>query len=138
MSRLFLISVIPTLALALNHYACAQETTVNSAEQAVETTVDVTVDVPAEATPAATPVVQADSSNNYLCTLGDLQRRVEVDYGAPPAPVPCYVSYYKDTEASGSVSTLWQADNKEGYCETQAATFISKLESWGWDCNNNP
>jgi hypothetical protein len=54
----------------------------------------------------------AQDSNNYLCSNGDLQRRVEIVYETG-VTVPCEVHYYKDTEAPG---------------------FITQLASWGWDC----
>lgn len=75
----------------------------------------------------------AQVNNNYLCSNGDLQRRVEIVYETG-VTVPCEVHYYKDTEAPGDRQVLWRALNEEGYCEEQTRQFITQLASWGWDC----
>lgn len=75
----------------------------------------------------------AQDSNNYECSHGDLQRRVEIVYETG-VTVPCEVHYYKDTEAPGERQVLWRALNQEGYCESQTQQFITQLASWGWDC----
>ena len=72
-------------------------------------------------------------SQNFQCTQGDLQRRVEiVQEGA--ASVPCEVHYYKDSEAQEERQVLWRAMNESGYCESRAREFVTKLEGWGWNC----
>ena len=76
----------------------------------------------------------AQDSNNYQCLMNDLTRRVEVFYETGIS-VPCEVHYYKDTEAPGERQVLWRAMNEEGYCESQAAAFIDKLEGMGWSCD---
>lgn len=76
----------------------------------------------------------AQDSNNYQCRSGDLTRRVEVFYETGVS-VPCEVHYYKDTEAPGEREVLWRAMNEEGYCESQASTFVEKLEGLGWACD---
>ena len=75
----------------------------------------------------------AQESNNFKCSNGDLQRRVEIVYETG-VTVPCEVHYYKDTEAPGERQVLWRALNEEGYCESQTQQFITQLASWGWDC----
>ncbi len=83
----------------------------------------------AAATLAATSLV-ADPTE---CRLGDLARSVEIVYSAPGQAVPCEVLYRKAAE--GTLETLWRATNETGYCEARADEFITKLESWGWTCN---
>ncbi len=75
----------------------------------------------------------AQEPNNYQCSHGDLQRRVQVVYETG-VTVPCEVHYYKDTEAPGERQVLWRALNQEGYCEEKTREFITKLGSWGWSC----
>ena len=72
-------------------------------------------------------------SQNYQCTQGDLQRRVEIVHEGGN-PVPCEVHYYKDSQAQGERQVLWRAMNDSGYCESKAREFIEKLEGWGWSC----
>jgi len=78
----------------------------------------------------------AQDQNNYLCSQGDLQRRVEIVYETG-VTVPCEVHYYKDTEAPGERQVLWRALNQEGYCEEKTREFVTQLAAWGWDCNQN-
>jgi len=75
----------------------------------------------------------AQGAGKYQCSLGDLQRRVEI-LTDPGVSVPCEVHYYKDTEAPGENQVLWSAGSQEGYCESKAEEFITRLEGWGWDC----
>lgn len=75
----------------------------------------------------------AQDPQNYHCTHGDLQRRVEIFY-EPGMAVPCEVHYFKDTEAPGESQVLWRALNEQGYCERKTAEFISKLKGSGWNC----
>ena len=76
----------------------------------------------------------AVAQDNYLCSNGDLQRRVVIVHETD-AGVPCAVHYYKDTEAPGEEQVLWQAKSEEGYCEAQAQAFIEQLANWGWNCS---
>jgi len=76
----------------------------------------------------------AQDSNSFQCRSGELTRRIEVFYEAGVS-VPCEVHYYKDTESPGEREVLWRAMNQEGYCESQAAAFVEKLEGMGWSCN---
>jgi hypothetical protein len=75
----------------------------------------------------------AQSSETYQCTMGNLQRRVEVVH-MTAAPAPCEVLYFKDTEAPGERQVLWSAGNEAGYCESQAEGFIERLTGLGWTC----
>lgn len=78
-------------------------------------------------------LIFAQEPQNYVCTHGDLQRRVEIFY-EPGVAVPCEVHYFKDTEAPGETQVLWRALNEAGYCERKTAEFISKLKGLGWNC----
>ena len=76
----------------------------------------------------------AQDAQNYRCTYGELQRRVEILYETG-LTVPCEVHYYKDTEAPGELQVLWRAMNQSGYCEMKTQEFIAKLEELGWSCS---
>ena len=78
----------------------------------------------------------AQGSQNYLCTYGDLQRRVEILY-ATGMTLPCEVHYYKDSEAPGEMTVLWRALNEAGYCEAKTQEFVTKLKALGWSCAAN-
>ncbi len=72
-------------------------------------------------------------SQNYQCSYGDLQRRVEILYETG-VTVPCEVHYYKDTEEPGERQVLWRALNETGYCERKTEGLIAKLLEMGWQC----
>ena len=76
----------------------------------------------------------AQDRNNYQCSNGDLQRRVEIVYETG-VTVPCEVHYYKDTEAPGERQVLWRAMREEGYCEEKTREFVAQLVTWGWSCD---
>lgn len=76
------------------------------------------------------------AASKYTCSLNGLVRRVEINYSAANATLPCDVNYYKDSEAPNEVNTLWSAQNLTGYCEQKAGEFVDKLQSWGWECNS--
>ena len=78
----------------------------------------------------------AQGSSNYLCSHGDLQRRVEILYETGMT-YPCEVHYYKDSEAPGEPQVLWRAMNEAGYCERKTQEFVDKLTSLGWSCGAN-
>jgi len=78
----------------------------------------------------------AQGSASYLCTHGDLQRRVEILYETGMT-LPCEVHYYKDTEATGEPQVLWRAMNEAGYCERKTQQFIDKLTGLDWCCGSN-
>ena len=69
------------------------------------------------------------------CHLGQVSRTVEVVYATAGQPVPCEVLYAKP--AQGTLESLWRARNQAGYCEEQAAAFITMLESMGWSCEQS-
>lgn len=76
----------------------------------------------------------SQAPQNYQCSLGELQRRVEILYETG-VTVPCEVHYHKDSEAApGEVQVLWRALNEAGYCERMAEAFVEKLGDLGWDC----
>jgi len=75
-------------------------------------------------------------SDNYQCTLGDLQRRIEI-FHEPGVSVPCEVHYYKDSEAAGEMQVLWRASHEAGFCEQKTRDFIVQLENMGWACGEN-
>ena len=81
-------------------------------------------------------VATAQDSDEYQCTYGDMQRRVEIAH-EPGVEVPCSVHYYKDTEAPGEQQVLWSAEKDPTYCRARAMEFIAKLEGWGWDCGRD-
>ncbi|MEM8766049.1 MAG: hypothetical protein AAGE43_01290 [Pseudomonadota bacterium] len=72
------------------------------------------------------------AANPTNCSFGELSRNIEVVYANPGQAVPCEVIYDKASE--GSIETLWQANVEAGYCESQAAGLIAKLEGLGWRC----
>jgi hypothetical protein len=76
----------------------------------------------------------AQVPQNYQCSYGDLQRRVEILYETG-VTVPCEVHYYKDTEAPGEREVLWRSLHESGYCESKTQEFIEKLLEIGWDCS---
>ncbi len=76
----------------------------------------------------------AQDAQNFRCTNGELQRRVEILYETG-LTVPCEVHYYKDTEAPGELQVLWRAVNQSGYCEMKTQEFIAKLGELGWSCS---
>jgi hypothetical protein len=80
---------------------------------------------------------QGNLGSAYVCTLNNLQRRIEIDLLNAPAPVPCEVNYYKDSEVPGAKTTLWSALNDSYYCENQAKSLIEKLESMNWSCTGS-
>jgi hypothetical protein len=84
-------------------------------------------------TVAAPCAAIAQGAGTYQCSMGELQRRVEI-LTEPGRTVPCEVHYFKDTEAPGEKQVLWSAASEAGYCERKAEEFVAKLESWGWDC----
>ena len=67
---------------------------------------------------------------SYVCTSSGQERVITVAYENAGASVPCKVTYTKD----GGTSTLWNADQENGYCEAKAEEFSNKQEGWGWKC----
>ena len=75
------------------------------------------------------PLVSADEK--FVCTQGDMQRVIEVVYMGE-GPVPCEVRYDKGE----GVEVLWSAENTEGFCESNAKSFVEQQEGWGWSCEH--
>lgn len=71
----------------------------------------------------------AFANTTYVCTSGDMERRIEVVYLGTDT-VPCEVRYTKN----GTTEVLWSAQAEEGYCEAKAAEFVEKQRGWGWEC----
>ena len=72
------------------------------------------------------------ANTTYVCTHGDMERRIEVvQLGA--AAVPCEVRYTKN----GNTEVVWNAQAEEGYCEARAAEFVEKQRGWGWECSKS-
>jgi len=73
------------------------------------------------------------SASSWTCQQAELTRQVVVFYPEAPARLPCKVFYAKPTE-NVLPRALWEAKNKQNYCEHKAAEFIEKLSSLGWHC----
>lgn len=76
--------------------------------------------------------LNAQSTQTWLCTFDNNERRIALAYLQPNQAVPCEVRYQRDAEAW---QTLWSATNEVGYCEQQAEDFVAQQESWGWRCS---
>ena len=72
-------------------------------------------------------------STVVICTQNQLTRKIEVVYTDPELALPCEVLYDKRNE--GSQSSLWRAENTQGYCEEKARQLVHKHQSWGWLCS---
>jgi hypothetical protein len=70
-----------------------------------------------------------------LCKVGDVMRRIEIQYYGQES-VPCEVHYYKDTEEPGEDRVLWRAENETGYCENKMNAFVGELTGFGWYCES--
>lgn len=73
------------------------------------------------------------SASSWTCQQGEFTRQVFVFYPEAPAQLPCKVFYAKPDE-NVLPRALWEAKYTQNYCESKAAEFIEKLESWGWRC----
>lgn len=67
------------------------------------------------------------------CTVGSLERTVELRYEESGESVPCEVRYAKPTE-SVAEQVLWRAEREEGYCEARFEEFADRLRGFGWSC----
>ena len=63
-------------------------------------------------------------STTYNCKLGTLSRDVEITSEA----APCQVIY--------NGAEKWSAKHEAGYCKKMGETFVEKLKSDGWKCEN--
>ena len=82
-------------------------------------------------------LLYAQGPQDYRCTLGEIERRIEILYESAAAAVPCEVHYYKDTEAPGERQVLWRAYNEAGYCEAKTEAFVAQLREAGFDCGQS-
>ena len=82
-------------------------------------------------------VSSQSSASSWVCRHADLVRQIDVVYPEAPAGAPCMVVYRKPTE-NVLDRTLWEAQEDGDYCVTKATGFIRKLESWEWDCADDP
>jgi hypothetical protein len=73
------------------------------------------------------------SASSWTCEQAGFTRQVFVFYPESPEQLPCKVFYAKPDE-NVLPRALWEANYTENYCESRAAEFIEKLESWGWHC----
>ena len=71
-------------------------------------------------------------ADEYVCRSGNETRTVSVEYDHKGWQVPCRVKYEKP--AQGVLEYPWNAKATLGYCEDRAAFLASKLENWGWVC----
>ena len=74
--------------------------------------------------------ITAHADEVTICTQGDKERKITIAYTGE-GKVPCEVQYTKGDETT----TLWAAQNEEGYCEANAESFIEKQRGWGWECS---
>jgi|TARA_B110000305_G_scaffold29609_1_gene27922 hypothetical protein len=84
----------------------------------------------------ATLLVSGNLAAQTLCTLGDLQRVISVEYESSQAQVPCRVRYKKVTE--DEITYPWRAEREAGYCEARADALSAKFSSLGWSCKAKP
>lgn len=68
---------------------------------------------------------------NYVCTLNNSERQIEVAYLEKDQSVPCEVRYTKE----GNTDVLWTYSNEIDQCEQHAEAFVAKQESFGWQCS---
>ena len=80
---------------------------------------------------------QAAERSQYTCTSGSLVRRVIVEVGDLNTGLPCEVVYWKDKEAPGIRSVLWNARSDASYCDGKAAGLVDKLSGAGWRCDKD-
>lgn len=76
------------------------------------------------------PEMAKSESGVTMCTGGGEERKIEIIYETPGSKIPCKVDY---TKSSGT-TTLWQAANEEGYCESKVQGLIEKLTASGFEC----
>lgn len=73
------------------------------------------------------------SASSWTCQKAGLTREVLVFYPEAPERLPCKVFYSKPNE-NVLPHALWEAKNRENYCERKAAGFVEKLSASGWRC----
>ncbi|PCK08487.1 MAG: hypothetical protein COA42_09020 [Alteromonadaceae bacterium] len=72
----------------------------------------------------------ANANRSYVCSNAGQTREIHIVYDEPGKEVPCSVLYKKADDER----VLWSAQQQLGYCESKAAEFAEKQESWGWSC----
>ena len=82
----------------------------------------------------ATTSIAFATTTTHICKSGKIQRRVELTFDETAKGGPCSVKYYKDTEAPGKVTTLWESPRDAGYCKTKTEEFLKKLAGWNYNC----
>lgn len=75
-------------------------------------------------------VLADDEAINFLCTFGNSERVIRVEYENVDIKLPCEVIYEKED----SHQALWSAQNIQGFCEIKAREFVEQQRSWGWTC----
>jgi hypothetical protein len=68
----------------------------------------------------------------FACERGGVVRKVSV-MATPDSTNACEVRYQRASEG-GPPQLLWHAQSDPGFCSTQAATLVSRLEESGWSC----
>ena len=84
----------------------------------------------------STFLISGNLAAQTLCTLGDLQRVISVEYESSLAQVPCQVRYKKVNE--DEITYPWRAEREAGYCEARAEALAAKFSSLGWSCKAKP
>ena len=84
----------------------------------------------------ATALASGSLAAETLCSLGDLQRVISVEYESSVIAVPCQVRYKKVNE--GDVTYPWRAEREIGYCEARAEALATKFTTLGWTCETRP
>ncbi|MBT3461969.1 MAG: hypothetical protein HOM69_07880 [Gammaproteobacteria bacterium] len=81
-------------------------------------------------------LVSGNLGAETLCSLGDLQRVISVEYESNVLEVPCQVRYKKVNE--GEITYPWRAKRQAGYCEARAKALAAKFTALGWTCETKP
>ncbi|HXO33242.1 MAG TPA: hypothetical protein VN901_12905 [Candidatus Acidoferrales bacterium] len=78
-----------------------------------------------------TPIAQAQSKEEFICTLGSENRMVSVvKTDAARAPKACRVDYTRN----GRTTTLWSSKTGYAYCVAKAASLVTKLAQDHYSC----
>ena len=72
--------------------------------------------------------------STVVCKNGEMKRQVRITYEDSGSGSGCEVHYDKPSENPGVDRVLWSASRQPDYCQKKAASFIKKLEGWGWAC----
>lgn len=72
-------------------------------------------------------------SRVFTCNLGDLERRISIEYPGPDAGYACRVLY--DTEKGADIP--WHARSEKAYCEPHGMGLVKKHLDRGWNCIEN-